>query len=167
MRKVADRAGQLLMHAITDQSILGLEFDGDNLYCLDASRVRRSVNRLSGGEKALVGLCLRIALAEQAQAITSTGRIRLLILDEVLSMLDDERRDAVQQILDDVQRYGLFEHIILITHLDSVKQGWRSGGLEVRKIDSKRSEVVSVNSFGDTSSVADEELDSVAIGATA
>jgi DNA repair exonuclease SbcCD ATPase subunit len=97
---------------------------------------------LSGGEKALVGLCLRIALAEQAQAITHTGKVRFLVLDEVLSSLDDERREAVQRIFEDVLHRGVFEHIIMITHLDAVKHGWRGATLEVYKTDSKTSKVI-------------------------
>ncbi|MCQ3976140.1 MAG: hypothetical protein DPW09_22155 [Anaerolineae bacterium] len=141
-KKVAQRARQLLLHAITDQSILGIQFDGDNLYYLDASQVCRSVSRLSGGEKALVGLCLRIALAEQAQAITNAGKVRLLILDEVLSSLDDERREAVQRIFEDVQQRGIFEHIVMITHLDTVKHNWRGIQLQVEKVDTKTSRIV-------------------------
>jgi DNA repair protein SbcC/Rad50 len=140
--RVVERAAQLLQHAVTDWSILGLHFDPDNLVYLDASHDPRSIARLSGGEKALVGLCLRIALAEQAQAITRTGKVRFLVLDEVLSSLDDERREAVQRIFEDVLHRGIFEHIIMITHLDAVKHGWRGATLEVHKIDSKTSKVI-------------------------
>jgi DNA repair exonuclease SbcCD ATPase subunit len=139
--RVVERATQLLRHAVTDQSILGIRFDHDSLVYLDASHHPRSVARLSGGEKALMGLCLRIALAEQAQAITRTGKVSFLVLDEVLSSLDDERREAVQRIFEDVLHRGIFEHIIMITHLDSVKHGWRGATLEVHKIDSKTSKV--------------------------
>jgi DNA repair protein SbcC/Rad50 len=140
--RVVERATQLLRHAVTDQSILGLRFDRDSLVYLDASHHPRSIARLSGGEKALVGLCLRIALAEQAQAITHTGKVRFLVLDEVLSSLDDERREAVQRIFEDVLHRGVFEHIIMITHLDAVKHGWRGATLEVHKVDSKTSKVI-------------------------
>jgi exonuclease SbcC len=141
--RVVERATQLLRHAVTDQSILGIYFDDhDSLVYLDASHHPRSVARLSGGEKALVGLCLRIALAEQAQAITRTGKVHFLVLDEVLSSLDDERREAVQRIFEDVLHRGIFEHIIMITHLDAVKHGWRGATLEVHKIDSKTSKVI-------------------------
>ena len=116
--EVSRRTSRLLLHAITDQSILGIKFDGDELYYIDASNVQRPISRLSGGEKALVGLCLRIALAEQAQTITKTGKVKFLILDEVLSSLDEERCEAVQRIFEDVQQRGIFEHIIMVTHLD-------------------------------------------------
>ena len=143
-REVFARTTQLLQHAITDQSLLGIQFDGQQLSYLDASGVMRPVSRLSGGEKSLIGLCLRIALAEQAQAITRTGKVSFLILDEVLSSLDDERCDAVQHIFEDVQQRGIFEHILMITHLDSVKQGWRAAGLEVRRKDTKTSEIIPI-----------------------
>jgi DNA repair protein SbcC/Rad50 len=143
--EVMRRATRLLMHAVTDQSILGIKFDKDEFQYLDASNSAYPISRLSGGEKALVGLCLRIALAEQAQAIARTGRVKFLILDEVLSSLDDERCDAVQRIFADVQKRGIFEHIIMITHLDSVKQGWQANGLVVQKVDGKTSTVVSVS----------------------
>ncbi len=130
------------MHAITDQSILGVKFDRDEFHYLDASYSARPVNRLSGGEKALVGLCLRIALAEQAQTITRTGREKFLVLDEVLSSLDEERCEAVKRIFDDVLQRGIFEHIIMITHLDTVKQSWHAHGLSVQKLDGKMSTVI-------------------------
>ena len=135
----------MLTHAITDQSLLGVRFEKDEFQYLDASNIPYPVSRLSGGEKALVGLCLRIALAEQAQAIARSGRVKFLILDEVLSSLDDERCDAVQRIFADVQKRGIFEHIIMITHLDSVKQGWHANGLVVQKVDGKMSTVISVS----------------------
>jgi exonuclease SbcC len=141
--EVMRRTTELLMHAITDQSILGVKFDRDEFQYLDASYFPRPVSRLSGGEKALVGLCLRIALAEQAQTITRTGRVKFLVLDEVLSSLDDERSEAVKRIFDDVLQRGIFDHIIMITHLDTVKQSWHAHWLSVQKLDGKISRVMS------------------------
>ena len=141
--EVMRRTTELLMHAITDQSILGVKFDRDEFQYLDASYSPRPVSRLSGGEKALVGLCLRIALAEQAQIITKTGHVKFLVLDEVLSSLDDERSEAVKRIFDDVLQRGIFDHIIMITHLDTVKQSWHAHWLSVQKLDGKISRVMS------------------------
>jgi DNA repair exonuclease SbcCD ATPase subunit len=146
--QVCQRASELISHAVEDGSILGIEFDErGQLYYLDASNHRRLVTntRPSGGEKALIGLCLRVALAEQAQFIARTGKLRFLVLDEVLSSLDDERRDAVQQIFEDVQQRGIFEHIIMITHLHAVKQHWRAHGLKVQKVGTKASRVTPVD----------------------
>ncbi|SRR6266566_4452013 len=142
--EVMIRTTELLMHAITDQSILGVKFDRDEFQYLDADYSPRPVSRLSGGEKALVGLCLRIALAEQAQIITKTGHVKFLVLDEVLSSLDDERSEAVKRIFDNVLQRGIFNHIIMITHLDTVKQSWHAHWLYVQKLDGKISRVMRV-----------------------
>ncbi|GLV54333.1 putative DNA double-strand break repair Rad50 ATPase [Dictyobacter sp. S3.2.2.5] len=142
--EVMRRTTELLMHAITDQSILGVRFDGDILQYLDAEHAAYSIQRLSGGEKSLLGLCLRIALAERAQTVTKRGRVKFLVLDEVLSSLDEERCEAVQRIFANVLQRGIFEHIIMITHLDTVKQSWQANGLTVRKMDGKKSAIISV-----------------------
>jgi len=157
-QQVAQRTSELLRHAISDGTILGVQFDEQHrLQYLDGSHVARPiVRRLSGGEKALIGLCLRIALAEQAQTITGTARIRCLILDEVLSSLDEERRDSVQRIFEDVQRRGVFEHVLMITHLDAVKHGWPAHSLEVRKVDSKTSTVIPGSAYLSDTQVVDE-----------
>lgn len=142
--EVMRRTTELLMHAITDQSILGVQFEGEELQYLDASYSARPISRLSGGEKALVGLCLRVALAEQAQTIIKIGRVKFLVLDEVLSSLDEERCEAVKRIFEDVLQRGIFEHIVMITHLDTVKQSWHAHGLAVQK-EGKTSTVTSVS----------------------
>jgi len=45
----------------------------------------------------------------------------------------------------DVLQRGIFEHIIMITHLDIVKQSWHSNELAVEKLDGKMSTVISVS----------------------
>ena len=62
---------------------------------------------------------------------------------EVLSSLDDERSEAVKRIFDDVLQRGIFDHIIMITHLDTVKQSWHAHELSVQKLDGKISKVMS------------------------
>ena len=85
---------------------------------------------------------MRLALAEQALRIAPTGRLEFLFLDEVLSSLDDDRRQAVRQVLDIVQSHGVFKHVVMVTHLESVKQVWAGARLDVRKVDAKTSRVV-------------------------
>ncbi len=72
-----------MLQVATDGSILGIRFEGTDLYFLDGSNARQPIARLSGGEKALVCLCIRLALAEQALKIAPTGKLQFLILDEV------------------------------------------------------------------------------------
>lgn len=132
VKEVMRRASQLIAPA-TANAIRALELDaGADLYYWDQFKQRYDARRLSGGEQALVGLCIRLALAERAQAIISESRVKFLILDEVLGSLDDGRRKAVQGILGNVLQQGAFEHIVMITHLDEVKNNWEAHRLEVR-----------------------------------
>ena len=140
-QEVAQRTAELLRDAVTDQSILGIQFDPKGLFYRDGSSIVRPVQRLSGGEKALVGLCLRLALAEQAQIISRIGKVKFLILDEVLASLDEERCEAVQRIFQNVLQRGIFEQIIMVTHLKSVKQSWQAHGLTIEKADSTTSKI--------------------------
>jgi exonuclease SbcC len=140
-QEVAQRTAELLRDAVTDQSILGIQFDPKGLFYRDGSSIVRPVQRLSGGEKALVGLCLRLALAEQAQIISRIGKVKFLILDEVLASLDEERCEAVQRIFQNVLQRGIFEQIIMVTHLESVKQSWQAHGLTIEKADSTTSKI--------------------------
>ena len=158
--EIARRASQLIAQAVTDGSILGVAFErSGDLYYLDASHARQPVSRLSGGEKALVGLCLRIAVTEQALRLARTGKLHFLVLDEVLSSLDDERREAMQRVFDDVQRRGIFEHVIMITHLDTVKHGWQGTSLRVEKVGPKSSRVVAETASGATADGAVDLID--------
>lgn len=137
-QRITRRATELIQQAATDGSILGLVLDErGQLTYLDSSSAPRPIARLSGGEKALVGLCLRLALAEQALMVARSGRLDFLFLDEVLAALDDERRDAMQRVFAAVQARGLFRHILMITHLEAVREGWPAHGLEVTKVSSK------------------------------
>jgi DNA repair exonuclease SbcCD ATPase subunit len=137
---ISQRATELILQAITDGSIHRIEFSANHeLWYRDASYALQPVSRLSGGEKAVVGVCLRIALAEQALQVSQSGRMRFLILDEVLGSLDEERLEAMQTVFDSVQQTGFFEHVIMVTHLESVKQNWQGSRLNVRKVDTKSS----------------------------
>ncbi|WP_216326062.1 AAA family ATPase [Deinococcus aestuarii] len=129
--QVMRRATELMRQA-TRQAIRALELDGDGkLFYWDQFLARHTANRLSGGEQALAGLCIRLALAERAQAISSDGRVRFLVLDEVLGSLDDERRRQVQSIFDAVLASGTFDYIVMITHLDEVKNNWAAHRIEI------------------------------------
>ena len=61
------------------------------------------------------------------------------------SSRDEERCEAVKRIFEDVLQRGIFEHIIMITHLDTVKQSWHAHGLSVQKLDGITSTVISVS----------------------
>jgi exonuclease SbcC len=75
---------------------------------------------LSGGEEDLANLVLRLAVSQMI-AERSGQTFSLLVLDEVFGSLDETRRFNV---LDLLRALGdRFEQVILITHIESVRDG--------------------------------------------
>ena len=76
------------------------------------------VERFSGGEKDLANLCLRMAISlslTEAAGMSSS----FIILDEVFSSQDGERRDLIIKALSNLK--NRFPQIILVTHLEDIK----------------------------------------------
>lgn len=75
---------------------------------------------LSGGEEDLANLVLRLAVSQMI-AERSGQAFSLLVLDEVFGSLDETRRFNVLELL---RALGdRFEQVILITHIESVRDG--------------------------------------------
>lgn len=75
---------------------------------------------ISGGEEDILNLCMRLALS-QILAERAGQSFSLLVLDEVFAALDHHRRTNVLYLLDKLK--ANFEQIIIITHLDDIKEG--------------------------------------------
>ena len=76
---------------------------------------------LSGGEEDIVSLALRLSISQMI-AERAGQPLSLLVLDEVFGSLDDERRSA---LIDLLRRLAdRFPQVILITHVDSVREGF-------------------------------------------
>jgi len=75
---------------------------------------------ISGGEEDLANLVLRLAISEMI-AERAGHAFSLLILDEVFGSLDEARRHNVVDLLRRLQ--DRFEQVILITHIESVREG--------------------------------------------
>ena len=103
---------------ITDGRYNAIEIDDSyNVLVLEDGEEKPVI---SGGEEDVANLVLRIAIsqmiAERAGQTLST-----LFLDEVFGSLDLERRDNVIQLLQKLQ--DRFEQVILITHIETVREG--------------------------------------------
>ncbi|MEN6356725.1 MAG: AAA family ATPase [Armatimonadota bacterium] len=72
---------------------------------------------ISGGEDDIVNLALRLAISQMI-ADRAGQSFSLLVLDEVFGSLDDNRRDNVISLLQNLK--NRFEQIILITHVESI-----------------------------------------------
>ncbi|MGH7662970.1 MAG: AAA family ATPase [Gemmatimonadaceae bacterium] len=75
---------------------------------------------ISGGEEDLANLVLRLAISQMI-AERAGQAFSLLILDEVFGSLDESRRRNVIELLRRLQ--DRFEQVILITHIESVREG--------------------------------------------
>jgi DNA repair protein SbcC/Rad50 len=75
---------------------------------------------LSGGEEDLANLVLRLAISQMI-AERAGQSFSLLILDEVFGSLDEARRFNVVELLRGL--HDRFEQVILITHIEPVREG--------------------------------------------
>jgi exonuclease SbcC len=75
---------------------------------------------ISGGEQDIANLCLRLAISQMI-AERAGQTFSLLILDEVFGSLDESRRQNVVALLRGLQ--DRFEQVILITHIEQVREG--------------------------------------------
>jgi exonuclease SbcC len=76
---------------------------------------------ISGGEEDLVNLALRLAVSQMI-ADRAGQPLSLLVLDEIFGSLDEPRRGAVIELLRSLA--DRFPQVILITHVDSLRDGF-------------------------------------------
>ena len=76
---------------------------------------------ISGGEEDISNLALRLAISQMI-AERAGQPLSLLVLDEIFGSLDEERRAAVVELLRALA--DRFPQVILITHIDSVREGF-------------------------------------------
>lgn len=103
---------------ITDSRYTALEVDDNyNILVLDEGEEKPVI---SGGEEDVANLVIRLAISQMI-AERAGHPLSVLILDEVFGSLDLERRDRVVELL---HRLGdRFEQVILITHIESIREG--------------------------------------------
>lgn len=115
--ELAEIAGNFL-RTLTDGRYSALEFDDDyNVIVLENELPKLVV---SGGEEDLCNLVLRLAISQMI-AERAGQAFSLLILDEVFGSLDETRRDNVIELLRHLQ--DRFEQVIVITHIEQVREG--------------------------------------------
>ena len=115
--ELGEIAGSFLTD-LTDDRYNEFELDENYEIILTGGGVPRQV--ISGGEEDLANLVLRLAVS-QLIAERSGQPFSLLVLDEVFGSLDDQRRANVVELLRRLQ--DRFEQVILITHIDGVRDG--------------------------------------------
>jgi DNA repair protein SbcC/Rad50 len=96
-----------------------LELDEDHVpVIVDDGEAKRVI---SGGEEDIANLALRLAISQMI-AERAGQPLSLLVLDEIFGSLDEERRAAVLDLLRSLA--DRFPQVILITHIESVREGF-------------------------------------------
>ena len=101
---------------LTDSRYTELELDDHYNVVVIEDGVPKPV--ISGGEEDLSNLVLRLAISQMI-AERAGQSFSLLVLDEIFGSLDDARRRNVVELLRHLQ--DRFEQVILITHIESVR----------------------------------------------
>ena len=103
---------------LTDARYSELELDDQYNIIVLEDGVPKPV--ISGGEEDMANLVLRLAISQMI-AERAGQSFSLLILDEIFGSLDESRRQGVIELLRRLQ--DRFEQVILITHIESVREG--------------------------------------------
>ncbi len=140
---------------LTDNRYDELQLDENYTLTLLEGAVPKPV--ISGGEQDIANLCLRLAISQMI-AERAGQNFSLLVLDEVFGSLDESRRTNVVELLRGLQ--DRFEQVILITHIDAVREGL-DRVISVRYDEETGSSIVTQS---DPGSVEDLELEVAEVG---
>jgi exonuclease SbcC len=115
--RMAELASEYLAD-LTDGRYMAVELESDFTPTVIEDGEAKPI--VSGGEEDILNLCMRISLSHML-AERAGHHFSLLILDEVFGSLDERRRGNVLALLEKLR--SRFEQIVIITHLDDVKDG--------------------------------------------
>lgn len=107
-----------LITDLTDGRYTELELDDDYAIRVLEDGIRKPA--ISGGEEDIANLVLRLAISQMI-ADRAGQPFSLLVLDEVFGSLDEVRRQNVVELLR--RLHDRFEQVIVITHIESVREG--------------------------------------------
>ena len=107
-----------LITDLTDGRYTELELDDDYAIRVLEDGIRKPA--ISGGEEDIANLVLRLAISQMI-ADRAGQPFSLLVLDEVFGSLDEARRQNVVELLR--RLHDRFEQVIVITHIESVREG--------------------------------------------
>ena len=118
LRPEISELASAFLSELTDSRYSEIELDDQYNVVVLEDGVQKPV--ISGGEEDLANLVLRLAISQMI-AERAGQSFSLLILDEVFGSLDEARRIHVVELL---RKLGdRFDQIVLITHIESVRDG--------------------------------------------
>jgi exonuclease SbcC len=118
LRPELSRLASAFLSDLTDGRYTELDLDDQyNLVIVEDGTPKPVI---SGGEEDLANLVVRLAISQMI-AERAGQAFSLLVLDEVFGSLDEVRRQNVVELLRAL--HDRFEQVILITHIESVRDG--------------------------------------------
>lgn len=118
MRPELSELASAFLTELTEARYTELELDDKYRIVVLEEGVPKPV--ISGGEEDMANLVLRLAISQMI-AERSGQSFSLLVLDEIFGSLDETRRHHVVELLRGLQ--DRFDQVILITHIESVRDG--------------------------------------------
>jgi exonuclease SbcC len=118
LRPELSELASAFLQDLTDGRYSELELDDSYNVVVLEDGVPKPV--ISGGEEDMANLVLRLAISQMI-AERAGQQFSLLVLDEVFGSLDETRRHNVVELLRRLQ--DRFEQVILISHIESVREG--------------------------------------------
>jgi exonuclease SbcC len=133
------REAEALFRELTDHEYDDLRVDEETLSIQIADGdTYHPIERFSGSETDLANLALRVAISSHLSSVSGSD-VGLLVLDEVLASLDEERKDLMVTTLGRLA--GRFHQLFVITHAERVKDQFPAA-IQVRKTGRRRSEAI-------------------------
>jgi exonuclease SbcC len=135
------REAEALFRELTNHEYEDLRIDEEDLSIRVADAgTYFPIERFSGSEADLANLALRVAISMHLSRMSGAD-IGMMVLDEVLGSLDEERKDLMVQAMGRLA--DRFHQLFVITHAEQVKDQF-GASVEVRKVARRRSEAVLV-----------------------
>jgi len=135
------REAEALFRELTNHEYEDLRIDEEDLSIRVADAgAYFPIERFSGSEADLANLALRVAISMHLSRMSGAD-IGMMVLDEVLGSLDEERKDLMVQAMGRLA--DRFHQLFVITHAEQIKDQF-GASVEVRKVGRRRSEAVLV-----------------------
>jgi exonuclease SbcC len=130
------REAEALFRELTNHEYDDLKIDEESLTIQIADGdAYHPIERFSGSESDLANLALRVAISTHLSRVSGAD-VGMMVLDEVLGSLDEERKDLMVQTLGRLA--GRFHQLFVITHAERVKDQFPAS-IQVSKVGRRRS----------------------------
>ncbi|MEA2555932.1 MAG: repair protein SbcC/Rad50 [Actinomycetota bacterium] len=133
------REAESLFRELTNHEYDDLKIDDDtlNIHIADGDTYF-DIDRFSGSETDLANLALRVAISMHLSRVSGAD-VGMLVLDEVLGSLDQERKDLMVQAMGRLSTR--FHQLFVVTHADQVKDQFPVA-VQISKTSRRRSSAV-------------------------